>query len=140
VVRNSTGGISYAAATVSGLSADWKQFTTRLTTSASAPVSTRNRFVIAANGTDAGQSVWLTVVRCLGPASAPEDGVRKDLEQLLADAKPGFLRVPGGNYLEGNVLANRFAWKYTVGPMQNRPGHQNDAWGQWSTDQFGLLS
>ncbi|GJF34515.1 hypothetical protein KNE206_72150 [Kitasatospora sp. NE20-6] len=37
------------------------------------------------------------------------------------------------------ALANRFAWKQTVGAVETRPGHQNDAWGYWSTDQFGLL-
>ena len=140
VSLESTTGPSYAVATVRGLSTGWKQFTTRLTTGDSAPVSTTNRFVIAATGTAAGQSVWLNVVRCLGPTFASRGGIRQDLQQLLAATRPGFFRVPGGNYLEGNVLANRFAWKDTVGPVERRPGHRNDAWGYWSTDQFGLLS
>jgi alpha-L-arabinofuranosidase len=140
VSLESTGGTSYATATVRGLSTGWKQFTTRLITGGSAPVSTTNRFVIAANGTGTGQSVWLNVVRCLGPTYAPSGGIRADLQKLLAETRPGFFRVPGGNYLEGNVLANRFAWKETVGPVEQRPGHQNDAWGYWSTDQFGLLN
>jgi hypothetical protein len=27
-----------------------------------------------------------------------------------------------------------------IGPLQDRPGHQNDTWGHWSTDHFGLLN
>jgi alpha-N-arabinofuranosidase len=42
--------------------------------------------------------------------------------------------VPGGNYLEGNTFADRFNWSETIGPVENRPGHMNSAWGYWSTD------
>ncbi|GJF34520.1 hypothetical protein KNE206_72200 [Kitasatospora sp. NE20-6] len=104
VTLESTAGAVHASATVTGLTTGWKKFTTTLTTSASAPVSTANRFVISADGTGAGRSVWLNSVQCLGPTFAPAGGIRKDLEQLLADTKPGFFRVPGGNYLEGGVL------------------------------------
>ncbi|MGI5178616.1 AbfB domain-containing protein [Dactylosporangium sp. CA-152071] len=103
-------------------------------------MSTANRFVIAANGAGAGQSVWLDVVQAIGPTFQATGSLRRDLEQLMADTRPGFFRVPGGNYLEGAVIANRFAWKNTIGPVEQRPGHQNDAWGYWSTDQFGLLN
>jgi len=46
--------------------------------------------------------------------------------------------VPGGNYLEGNTYATRFEWSNTVGPVEDRPGHYNSAWGYWSTDGMGL--
>ena len=135
-----TNGTVHAETTVSGLATGWKRFTASLTTRADAPVSTANRFVIAAKGSNAGQSVWLNVVRALGPTFRPTGELRKDLQQLLADTNPGFFRVPGGNYLVGAVLANRFAWKETIGPIEQRPGHQNDAWGYWSTDHFGLMN
>ena len=53
--------------------------------------------------------------------------------------KAGLLRIPGGNYLEGVTLETRFDWKKTLGPIEQRPGHQNTAWGYWSTDGMGLL-
>ena len=59
--------------------------------------------------------------------------------QLLADMHPSFLRFPGGNYLEGNSVATRFNWKETIHDISNRPGHQDDAWGYWSSDGMGLL-
>src|SRR5690606_12813576 len=47
-------------------------------------------------------------------------GLRKDMVQLLADMKPGFLRFPGGCIVEGRDLATRFQWKKTVGPIEQR--------------------
>jgi alpha-N-arabinofuranosidase len=47
-------------------------------------------------------------------------GLRADLVQLLADMKPGFLRFPGGCIVEGHELANRYQWKKTVGPLNER--------------------
>jgi alpha-L-arabinofuranosidase len=48
-------------------------------------------------------------------------GLRKDLVQLLADLKPGFLRFPGGCIVEGRDLSNRYQWKNTVGTADKRP-------------------
>lgn len=47
-------------------------------------------------------------------------GLRKDMVQILADMKPGFIRFPGGCIVEGRDLANRFQWKKTVGPIEER--------------------
>lgn len=47
-------------------------------------------------------------------------GLRKDMVQLLADMKPGFIRFPGGCIVEGRDLASRFQWKKTVGPIEER--------------------
>lgn len=47
-------------------------------------------------------------------------GLRADMVQVLADMKPGFIRFPGGCIVEGRDLANRFQWKKTVGPIEER--------------------
>ena len=47
-------------------------------------------------------------------------GLRKDLVQLLADLKPGFVRFPGGCIVEGRTLAERYQWKKTVGKVEGR--------------------
>lgn len=47
-------------------------------------------------------------------------GLRADMVQVLADLKPGFLRFPGGCIVEGYDLAQRFQWKKTVGPIEQR--------------------
>lgn len=47
-------------------------------------------------------------------------GMRADMVQLLADMKPGFVRFPGGCIVEGFDLSNRYRWKNTVGPIEER--------------------
>src|SRR5581483_5569383 len=47
-------------------------------------------------------------------------GLRADLVQMLADLKPGFMRFPGGCIVEGHYLTNRYQWKNTIGPRENR--------------------
>jgi len=49
-----------------------------------------------------------------------KNGLRKDIVQLLYDLKPGFIRFPGGCIVEGMTLDNRYQWKKTVGPVENR--------------------
>jgi alpha-N-arabinofuranosidase len=58
--------------------------------------------------------------------------------EMLAGMKPGFLRFPGGNYVEGDTLESRFDWKKTIGPLTDRPGHAC-CWGYRSSDGMGLL-
>ena len=47
-------------------------------------------------------------------------GMRGDMIQMLADMKPGFIRFPGGCIVEGTDLANRYQWKKTIGPIEER--------------------
>ena len=47
-------------------------------------------------------------------------GLRADMVQALADMQPGFMRFPGGCIVEGSVLARRYQWKNTIGPVEDR--------------------
>jgi alpha-L-arabinofuranosidase len=47
-------------------------------------------------------------------------GLRADMVQMLADMKPGFIRFPGGCIVEGFDLSQRYQWKKTIGPVENR--------------------
>lgn len=57
-------------------------------------------------------------------------GLRADMVQTLADLKPGFIRFPGGCIVEGFDLSQRFQWKKTVGPIENRQLIVN----RWNTE------
>lgn len=50
-----------------------------------------------------------------------ENGLRRDLVEKLYDIKPGLLRFPGGCIVEGTEITDRYQWKNTVGPVENRP-------------------
>ncbi len=47
-------------------------------------------------------------------------GLRKDIVEMIADLKPGFVRFPGGGIVEGRNIENRYQWKKTVGPVEER--------------------
>lgn len=49
-----------------------------------------------------------------------EGGLRNDLVQKLYDIKPGFFRFPGGCIVEGRDISNRYQWKTTIGPLEER--------------------
>jgi alpha-N-arabinofuranosidase len=49
-----------------------------------------------------------------------QGGLRADLVQMIADLKPGFVRFPGGCIVEGRDITNRYQWKTTVGPIEER--------------------
>jgi len=54
-----------------------------------------------------------------------ENGLRKDLAQALYDLKPGVFRFPGGCIVEGTEINDRYQWKNTVGPVENRKSNMN---------------
>jgi alpha-N-arabinofuranosidase len=66
------------------------------------------------------------------------NGNRIDLMELLLAMHPHFLRLPGGNYLEGDTINERFDWKKTIGPLVDRPTHRSP-WNYISSDGMGLL-
>jgi len=135
--------VPVATATLPKISDQWQKYEVTLTTGNIEP-SKENRLVIST--TDSGSfwhrhnAVWFQQVSLFPPTfNNRANGNRPDLMQLMADMNPRFLRFPGGNYVEGNFLWTRFNWKNTVGDPALRPGHENDAWGYWSTDGMGLL-
>ena len=54
-----------------------------------------------------------------------ENGMRRDLAQALEDLHPGIFRFPGGCIVEGSSLDERYQWKNSVGPVENRPLNHN---------------
>jgi alpha-L-arabinofuranosidase len=137
-------GTVLASQVVRGVGTNWAKHAFAFTTPATIAPSTDNRIVVSlvndSRSDILGQDVWLSQVSVFPPTFKNRpNGVRVDLAQKLDALRLGLFRVPGGNYLEGSTLDTRFAWKSTVGPVEQRPGHHNTAWGYWSTDGFGLL-
>jgi alpha-N-arabinofuranosidase len=128
-------GKALATATVAGLTSDWKQYAFTLKT-ASAPSSAVNHLAltVAHPGT-----LWLQFVSLFPPTYHDRpNGFRADLMEKLAAMHPAFLRFPGGNYLEGDHINERFDWKKTIGPLVDRPTHRSP-WNYQSSDGMGLL-
>jgi alpha-N-arabinofuranosidase len=135
LVANDTGKV-LASATLPVLTADWKQYNFTMKTGASGEASYANQILVTV---DHPGNVWLQVLSVFPPMYKNRaNGNRIDLMEKLAAMHPAFLRFPGGNYLEGNTIPDRFDWKRTIGPLVDRPGHASP-WRYHSSDGMGLL-
>lgn len=106
-------GTVYGRAQVTGLNQDWARVTATIPSSATDPAA---KLVIAANRT---ATFWINVVTL-----HPMGGIsRTALMQKLKDIKPGFVRFPGGTYVQGQSRASAYRWKTTIGDPASRPGH-----------------
>lgn len=124
-----------ASATSKPVSGEWRKYNVTLKTGRSAPTTAKARFVLSATGRG---SVAFTQVSLFPPTyKNSQNGLRPDLMELMAGLKPSFIRLPGGNYLEGSTFETRFDWKKMIGPVDRRPGHPG-TWGYRSSDGFGL--
>jgi alpha-N-arabinofuranosidase len=132
---NNASGKAVATAAVSGITTEWKQYEFSLKTGVIAP-SSNNHLAITVG--HAGQ-LWLNLVSLFPPTYHDRvNGNRIDLMEKLAAMHPAFLRFPGGNYLEGDHISQRYEWKKTIGPLVDRPTHPSP-WGYQSSDGLGLL-
>ncbi|GAQ87827.1 alpha-L-arabinofuranosidase [Klebsormidium nitens] len=84
-------------------------------------------------------TIWFDQISAKPVKTFKGHGMRVDLAEKLLSMKPGFIRFPGGCYVEGVRLLNAFRWRQSVGRWENRPGHLNDVWGYWSDDGLGLF-
>jgi len=134
LISNDTGAV-LAQAEILLHTGPWSKYEYSFTTGAVA-ASGKNHLVLTVAHPG---RVWLQLVSLFPPTyNNRPGGLRIDLMERMAAMHPRFLRLPGGNYLEGDTLADWYDWKKTIGPRVDRPGHQAP-WTYWSTDGLGLL-
>jgi len=134
-LMNDQTGVIAATATVTGLTGEWRQYNYTLKT-VDVPVTANNHLILTIPQP---ATVWFDLVSLFPPTyRGRANGNRIDIMDKLAAMHPKFLRLPGGNYLEGEHIADRFDWKKTIGPWANRPTHASP-WRYRSSDGMGLL-
>ena len=102
-------------------SKEWKKYEVILTPKATF-AKAHLRIFLASSGTVDLEHVSLFPVNTW---KNRENGLRKDLVQALLDTKPGIFRFPGGCIVEGTDIEDRYQWKNSVGPVENRPLNSN---------------
>lgn len=97
-------------------STDWKSYESEIVPTVTVEKA-RLRITFEGSG-----DIWMDMISVFPKETFKnrKNGLRKDLAQLLADINPGFLRFPGGCIVEGRTLAQRYQWKKTVGPVEER--------------------
>jgi alpha-N-arabinofuranosidase len=134
LISDKTGDV-LAEAHVTLHAGPWSRYELSFTTGAIAPSSTNHlELTVAHPG-----SLWLQLVSLMPPTfhNRP-NGNRSDLMERMAALHPHFLRLPGGNYLEGDTLNDWYNWEKTIGLLVDRPGHRAP-WTYYSSDGLGLL-
>ena len=132
---DSTGAI-IGATQATELTNVWKKYQASLKASSTEPKA-RLQLLFTGKG-----SVDIDMVS-LFPADTwkgRKGGLRKDIVQMIADLKPGFVRFPGGCIVEGRNLTNRYQWETTVGPVEDRKLIINrwnmEMWNHQASDYF----
>lgn len=134
LIDNNTGAI-VASTTVRTITSDWQRYPFTLKTATLTPSSTNHLDISVQHPGTA----WFTLISLFPPTYKDRtNGFRTDIMEKLAAMKPTFLRFPGGNYLEGDHINERFEWKKTIGPYVDRPTHPSP-WNYRSSDGMGLL-
>jgi alpha-N-arabinofuranosidase len=129
------GHVTVAKADTRLVTGSWQKYAVTLTTGHEAPTTAKAQFVLSASGTG---SIVFSLVSLFPPTyQNTPNGLRPDLMKLMTDLHPAFIRLPGGNYLEGSTFATRFNWKQMIGSADLRPGHMG-CWGYRSSDGFGM--
>jgi alpha-L-arabinofuranosidase len=130
------GNVTVAKGDSDPITNTWQKYTVTLKTSHDAPTTAKAHFALFATGTSG--SVSFSLVSLFPPTYMDTPGgLRPDLMKLMADMHPAFIRLPGGNYVEGDTFPTRFDWKKMIGPADQRPGHMG-CWSYRSSDGFGL--
>lgn len=102
--------------TVTNTGSEWKKVKTSFTANATAQKALLN---IWFEGDDAIDLDMISLFPRNTWKGRP-GGMRADMIQMLADMKPGFIRFPGGCIVEGFDLSQRYQWKKTLGPIEQR--------------------
>lgn len=127
----SGGGKTLASADMEVAGSEWKKYSAELT----AEGGCENAFlsVILKNGGSA--DIEFVSLFPKDTFMNRENGMRKDIAELLKKLSPKFMRFPGGCIVEGRSFENMYNWKDTVGPVETRPTN----WNRWQMEEYQHL-
>ncbi|WP_026819839.1 alpha-N-arabinofuranosidase [Arthrobacter castelli] len=78
-----------------------------------------------------GRSIYEGIYEPSHP-KADDDGLRRDVVELVRELGPTVVRYPGGNFV------SNYRWEDGVGPQAERPRRLDLAWRSIESNQFGL--
>lgn len=113
-----------ASTKITGITSEWKKYEFSFTAAASTFNGKISLYADQAGKIDVDfVSLFMADIYKNEP-----NGLRKDLAQMLEDMHPAFIRFPGGCIVHGHFLNDRYQWKNTIGPVEERKETPN-FWG-----------
>jgi len=133
VSLESSNGTAYAQSTIRSLTPEWKRYQFALKANATDP---KARLVITSKRPG---TFWLDMVSLFPKRTwkSRPNGLRPDLAEMLAGLKPGFVRFPGGCWVEGDTMSLAYRWKQTIGDPSERRTQYN-LWQYQATHGVGF--
>ncbi|KAJ9414855.1 hypothetical protein FOXG_14785 [Fusarium oxysporum f. sp. lycopersici 4287] len=141
--NNSISGKKLSSAAVKVTQAEsngWRKIETPTFHPASSPGNPNNTFYFTFDGEAlAGKSLHINLLSLFKQTYKNRfNGLREDLAQAVGDIGASWIRLPGGNNMEGVGFPYHFKWNETIGDLKDRPGRLG-TWGDINTDGFGIL-
>ncbi|MCD7775877.1 MAG: carbohydrate binding domain-containing protein, partial [Firmicutes bacterium] len=107
----STSGVVYASDTIEAITDSWYKYTVTLTSSETASSNVRLALRIDEGTVD----VDFVSLFPVDTYKGRENGLRKDIAEMIEALEPKFLRFPGGCVIEGQTLETTYDWKDSIG-------------------------
>ncbi|ETS73340.1 hypothetical protein PFICI_14945 [Pestalotiopsis fici W106-1] len=139
--NNITGAqLSSTAISVSSVDDTWTYIPPHTFQPTSTPGNANNTFTFLFDGSQlAGKSIQVNLLSLFKQTYRNRaNGVREDLAGSFDGLKSSWVRLPGGNNMQGLSIGNEWHWDRTFGDLKNRQGHVG-TWGDIQTDGFGIL-
>lgn len=125
---------------ISGITKEWKKFTFDVIPNANAMNGMLSIYADCPNAAEKNGTLDIDFVSLFRADiyKNQENGLRKDLVEMLEAMKPKFIRFPGGCIVHGMSLQDRYEWKDTVGPVEQRKEKFN-FWGYQQSYGLGFF-
>ena len=114
-------GAATATAKINGIGTEWKKYEFSLKAAAT---TTNGKLALYADQAGTVDVDFVSLFMADIYRNEP-NGLRKDLAEMLEAMHPRFIRFPGGCIVHGMNLADRYQWKHTVGPVEERKENRN---------------
>ena len=133
VSLESSDGLAYYQETITNLGDGWTTYKFSFNV---LDTDSNARLVIS---TTKSGTFWLDMVSLFPEKTWKErpNGWRPDLMEMLAGLNPGFMRFPGGCWVEGQTMATSYRWKQTIGNVAERRTQYN-LWNYYATHGIGF--
>lgn len=140
--KNSLSGAQISSTTipVQSVNGSWTSVPPVTFQPTSTPGNPNNTFEFSFDGSQlAGKSIQVNLLSLFKQTyKNRNNGVREDLAASYNGLKSTWIRLPGGNNMQGMSLGNEWHWDYAYGDLKDRAGHLG-VWGDFQTNGFGLL-
>ena len=139
-LTGSTLGTVNLTANNDGSTGEWTQFSGPAFYPSETASDPNNTFHFLFDGEQlAGQSIYLNLFSLFKQTYLNRyNGLREDLAESVLGLNAKYMRLPGGNNMEGLYSPFYWKWNETLGGLTSRPGRPG-TWGDVNTDGLGLL-